>query len=346
MTAAFYQSRTRVWNVSERDLHLPVAAQPSLETIVGYGERAERAGYDHVWLPETWGRDAVTTLSVLAERTERIGIGASILPVYSRSPALVGQTAATLAELSEGRFRLGLGPSGPAVIAGWHGASFDRPLRRTREYVEIVRRVLSGESVEYDGELFSLSGFRLRCDPPEPPPRIDAAGLSPKSVELAGRFADGWHAIVFTPEGLEKRLADFRRGADLGDRDPEDLRVTLSLTCCALDERERARELAREHVGFYVGAMGTYYRESLARQGYEEEANAIAAAWGSGDRERALSLISDEMLDDVAAAGRPEEARETVERFEAVDGLDRVAVSFPRGATPGEIEETIEALSV
>ena len=332
--------------MSERDLHLPVAAQPALDTLVGYGERAERTGYDHVWLPETWGRDAVTTLAVLAERTEEVGIGASILPVYSRSPALVGQTAATLAELSGGRFRLGLGPSGPAVIAGWHGASFDRPLRRTREYVEIVRQVLSGDPVEYDGDIFSLSGLRLRCEPPDDPPSIDAAGLSPKSVELAGRFADGWHAIVFTPQGLEERLADFRRGADLGGQDPEGLRVTLSLTCCGLSDRERARELAREHVGFYVGAMGTYYRESLARQGYEEEANAIAAAWGSGDRERALSLITDDLLDDVSAAGTPEEALETVERFEAVDGVDRVAVSFPRGARPEEIEATIDALSV
>ncbi|WP_331233606.1 TIGR04024 family LLM class F420-dependent oxidoreductase [Natronorarus salvus] len=331
--------------MSERDLHLPVAAQPTLDRLVGYGERAERAGYDHVWLPETWGRDAVTTLAVLAERTERVGIGASILPVYSRSPALVGQTAATLAELSGDRFRLGLGPSGPAVIGGWHGASFDRPLRRTREYIEIVRQVLTGEPVEYDGELFTLSGFRLRCDPPEKPPGIDAAGLSPKSVELAGRFADGWHAIVFTPEGLEERLADLRRGGDLGGRDPEELRVTLSLACCALSDRERARTLAREHLGFYVGAMGTYYRESLARQGYEEEANAIAAAWGSGDRERALSLISDDLLDDVSAAGTPEEARECLSRFEAIDGLDRVAMSFPRGATPEEIEETIDALS-
>ncbi|MEF8781430.1 MAG: TIGR04024 family LLM class F420-dependent oxidoreductase, partial [Haloferacaceae archaeon] len=198
-----------------RDVSLPVAAQPSLDAIVSMAQRAEGAGYDRVWLPETWGRDAVTTLALAAERTDRIGLGTSITNVYSRSPALVGQTAATLQEASDGRFRVGLGPSGPEVIQRWHGESFDRPLRRTREYVEIVRAVCAGEEVDYDGDVFDLSGFRLRCDPPEPAPPIDAAGLGPKSVELAGRFADGWHALLLTPDGLRDRLSDLRRGAEL-----------------------------------------------------------------------------------------------------------------------------------
>jgi coenzyme F420-dependent oxidoreductase len=331
--------------MTARDVHLPVAAQSGIESLVSYTQRAERAGYERVWLPETWGRDAVSVLTVLAERTDSVGLGASILPVYSRSPTLMGQVAATLQEVSEGRFRLGIGPSGPAVIGGWHGEPFERPLRRTREYIEIVERVLSGEPVEYDGEIFQLSGFRLRSEPPEPAPEIDAAGLGPKSVELAGRFADGWHAVVFTPDGIRDRLADLERGAELGDRDPSEVRTTLSLTCCALADRERARELARQHTAFYVGGMGTYYRKSLARQGYEEEANAIASAWGSGERETALDHVSDELLDELCAAGTPEEATELIERFEAVDGLDSVAVSFPRGASEEEIETTIDALA-
>ncbi len=331
--------------MTARDVHLPVAAQSGVESLVSYTRQAEADGYDRVWLPETWGRDAVTSLTVLAERTDSIGMGAGILPVYSRSPALVGQSAATLQEVSEDRFRLGIGPSGPAVIEGWHGVEFDRPLRRTREYVEIVQQVLSGERVEYQGDVFELSGFRLRSDPPENPPEIDVAGLGPKAVELAGRFGDGWHAVVFTPDGIRDRLADLERGAELGTRDPSEVRTTLSLTCCALDDRERARELARQHTAFYVGGMGTYYRDSLARQGYEEEANGIAAAWGSGDREAALDAIDDAMLDDLCAAGTPEESKETIERFEAVEGLDAIAVSFPRGARAEEIEATIEALA-
>ena len=328
-----------------RDLSLPVAAQPSLEAIVSMVERAEDAGYDRVWLPETWGRDAVTTLSVAAERTDEIGLGTSITNVYSRSPALVGQTAATLQEASDGRFRLGLGPSGPAVIQQWHGQPFERPLRRTREYIEIARAVCAGEAVDYDGEVFDLSGFRLRFDPPTPAPPVDAAGLGPKSVELAGRFADGWHALLLTPDGLADRLEDLRRGAKLADRDPDAVRVTLSVTCCALPDPEPAGDLVRQHLAFYVGGMGTFYRDALARQGYEETATRVYDAWQEGDRRAAVSAIDDDLLEELAAAGTPEAVASRVADFEALEGVDAVAVSFPRGADRAAIDATLEALS-
>ncbi|SIQ95535.1 coenzyme F420-dependent oxidoreductase, NP1902A family [Haladaptatus litoreus] len=330
---------------AERTVHLPVAAQPSVETLVDLTQQAEELGYERAWLPETWGRDAVTSLTAMALGTEEIGLGPSILNVYSRSPALIGQTAATLQEVSDGRMRIGLGPSGPVVIQGWHGAEFDRPLRRTRETIDIVKNVLSGETVNYDGDCFTLAGFRLRCDAPETPPAIDAAGMGPKSVELAGRFADGWHATVFTPDGMRDRLEDLRRGVELGNRDADDVRVTLSLTCCALEDGERARKLARQHSAFYVGGMGTYYRDSLARQGYEELANDISSAWGSGDKERATELVGDELLDDLCAAGTPERAREEFQKFAEIEGVDAVAVGFPRGATVEDARETMTALA-
>ena len=328
----------------ERTLHLPVAAQDSLEDVVEYAVLGEEYGYEHAWLPETWGRDAVTLLTRIATETDTIGIGPSIVNVYSRSPALVGQTAATLQEASEGRFRLGLGPSGPAVIEGWHGASFDRPLRRTREYIEIVRAVLAGDVLNYDGDVFSLGGFRFRCDPPETPVPIEAAAMGPKSVELAGRFADGWHAVLFTPEGISDRLEDLERGVELGDRNPEDVTVTLSVTAAALEDGDRARELGRGHLAFYVGAMGTYYRESLARQGYEAEATAIAEAVANRDQERIDEVIDDELLEAFGIGGTPDEAREQLERWEDVEAIDEIAIGFPRGATPEEIESTIDAL--
>ena len=308
-------------------------------------ERAETLGYDHLWMPETWGRDAVTTLASIAHRTEDIGVGTSIANVYSRSPALLGQTAATLQEASDGRFRLGIGPSGPILIAGWHGTDFERPLRRTREYVDVVRMVLSGEPLEYDGDLFQLSGFRLRTAPPERPPPIDVAGMGPKSVELAGRFGDGWHAIVMTEAGLRERIEDFERGTELGDRQRDDQRVMLSLPCCALADGDRARTLVREHLAFYVGGMGTYYRDALARQGYEETAMEISERWANRDREGAAAAIGDDLLDDLAAAGTPDHARERFEAFASIDGLDAVSVSFPRGATTEDIDETLTALA-
>jgi len=327
------------------DVTLPVAAQPSLDAIAEQAQRAESLGYDRVWLPETWGRDAITVLATIAERTESVGVGASVLPVYSRSPAILGQSAATLQELSGGRFRLGLGPSGPIVIENWHGVEYREPLRYTRETVEVVSAVLSGEVVDYDGEFFDLSGFRLRCDAPEPAPAVDVSGMGPKAVELAGRFADGWHALMLTRDGMAERLADLRRGADLGGRDPDDVRVMRTLGCLALPDGERARDLARQHLAFYVGGMGTFYRESLARQGYEDVAHEVAQRWGSGEREAATAAVTDELLDELAAVGTAEQTRERLEGWEAVDGVDAVSVSFPRGASHEEMVATMEALA-
>lgn len=329
----------------DRALHLPVASLPQLDDVLTLFERGEAAGYEAAYLPETWGRDAVTTLALAAERTETIDIGSSILNVYSRSPALVGQTAATLQEAADGRFRLGIGPSGPAVIENWHGEEFGNPLRRTREYVDVIRQVLSGEDVTYEGEYVDLRGFRLRCAPPDPAPPIEVAGMGPKAVELAGRFGDGWHALLFTPDGLRDRLDDLERGAELGDRDPDDLRTVLSLTCCVLEDGDRARELARQHMAFYVGGMGTYYRDALARQGFEDRANAVYDAWQQGDRGAALAALDDDLLDRLTVCGTPAEAEQALDRFAAVDGLDAAAVSFPRGAEVDEIHETLDALA-
>lgn len=324
---------------------LPVAAQPSLDAIADQAARAESLGYDHVWLPETWGRDAITVLATIAERTNSVGIGASVLPVYSRSPTLLGQSAATLQELSDGRFRLGLGPSGPIVIENWHGRPYESPLKYTRETVEVVKAVLTGEVVEYDGEFFDLSGFRLRCDAPDPTPAVDVSGMGPKAVELAGRFADGWHAIMLTRDGMAERIDDLRRGAELGDRDPEDVRVMRTVGCCALEDGERARQLARQHLAFYVAAMGSFYRDSLVRQGWEDVANEIEEQWHADNREAALAAIPDELLDQMAAAGTPDRARELLAKWEDVEGVDAVSVSFPRGASLEEIDATVEAMA-
>ncbi|WP_254543967.1 TIGR04024 family LLM class F420-dependent oxidoreductase [Halomarina pelagica] len=331
--------------MTDRDVFLPVAAQASVGAFVEQARRAEDLGYDAAWIPETWGRNAAVVLTSIAEGTDSIDLGTSIMPIYSRSPALIGQTAATLQEVSGGRFRLGLGPSGPIVIENWHGVDYGNPLRRTRETVDVVKRVLSGEEVEYDGEYFDLSGFRLRCTPPDPVPPVEVAGMGPKAVELAGRFADGWHALMLTADGIADRVEDLERGAEKGERDSDDVRVTLALTCAALPDRERARELVRQHTAFYVGGMGTFYRDNLARQGYEETARAVYDAWQDGDRAAAMAAVDDDLLDSLAVAGTPDEAGERLAEFEAIDGVDAVSVSFPRGADPDEIGATIDALA-
>lgn len=316
--------------MSVLDVSLPVAAQPSTDSLVGLTKRAESLGYNRVWVPKTWGPDVVTVLTTLAERTETVGIGGSMMSVYSRSPVIIGQTATTLQEVSGGRFRLGV--------------PFDRPLRRMRETIEITKQLLSGETVEYDGECFELSGFRLLCEPPTVP-QIDAAGMGPKSVELAGRFADGWHALMLTPEGVNDRLADLRRGAELAGRDPSTLRTTLLLTCCVDTDGARARTLVKRHLAFYVGGMGPIYRDVLARQGYEDTATEIHDQWTAGNKDQAVNAVDDELLDRLAVAGTPDVARDRLAAFTAIDHVDAVAVSFPRAAPPEDIDTTLAALA-
>ncbi|MFB6310645.1 MAG: TIGR04024 family LLM class F420-dependent oxidoreductase [Salinirussus sp.] len=327
------------------DVSLPSHALSDATAFVETAERAEQLDYERAWLPETWGRDAVSLLATMAARTEEIGLGSSILNVYSRSPALLGQTAATLQELSEGRFRLGVGPSGPIVIENWHGREYGNPLRHTREAVEIIKAVLSGEPVDYDGDYSQLSEFRLRCDPPDPRPAVDAAAMGPTAVELAGRFADGWHATKFTIDGMSERLADFERGAELGGRDTDDLRVTAAVPACVLDDAERARDLARGHIAFYVAAMGDFYRESLAEQGHPETARQITELWHEGDRAGARAAIDDDLLDAMAAAGTAEQARDRLAAWTAIDGVDAVTVTFPRGTDREEMASTMDALA-
>lgn len=327
------------------ELTLPIAAADHIEDLLEYGTMADASGYNRVWISETWGRDLVTVLSALAERTTEVGIGTSIMPTFSRSPALVGQTSATLHELSNRRFRLGLGPSGPKVIEQWHGMAYERPLRRTREYLDIARLVVGGEEVNYGGEFFDLSGFRLRFDPPETPPAIDVAGMGPTAVEMAGRFADGWHALMPTSTGFIERLQDLQRGVDMADRDRAEVAARVFAPACVLEDGQRARSLVRLHLAFYIGGMGPFYRNSLSRQGYEDEAALISDLWQSGDHDEAAASIDDELLDSIAIAGTPAEARVACDEMRERSGVDGVSLLFPTRATKDDICQTIEHLA-
>jgi coenzyme F420-dependent oxidoreductase len=326
-----------------RDVVVP-GGMASITDIAAMADHAEAHGYDRISLPEVTGRDGVTLLATLAERTDRIGLSNDVFSPYGRSPALLGQTGVTLQELSGGRYRMGLGTSSPDLTERWHLAAFDRPLRRLRETIELVNQVASGERIDYDGEFYEGGGLKLRgVEPAEVP--VDVAALGPKAVELAGRFADGWVPQLFTPDALADRMEALRRGADLGDRDPDDLRVAVTVRSCALDDDERARDIAARQIAFMVGAYGPYYRQSIARQGFEAETDAVHEAWNEGDRAEAVAAVSDEMVEDLVAAGTPDEVRETVQRFEAVDGVDAVRVGFFGEMSAEMRRRTVEVLA-
>lgn len=326
------------------DVSLPESLD-SLDAITSLGRTVEDCGYRNAWLSETWGRDVVTTAAALTERTADLGIGTSIMPVYSRSPALIGQTAATLQELTGGQFHLGLGPSGPAVVENWHGVEYGNPLRQLRENVEIVKQVLAGDRLDYDGEYHSVSGFSLRSEPPESPPPVETAGIGETAVELSGRFADGWHGIFLTTDGLANRIETLRHGAELGERNPDDLTARLVVTCCALEDGDAARDAVRQDLAVFVGAMGTFYRDAAVDQGYETAAHTIHDAWQDGNHGEAIGAVPDEWLGDLAVAGTPAEARSQLAAFANIDGLDSIVIQFPDGIDENQRQATIDALA-
>lgn len=328
-----------------RDVVLPLDSLDDVEAAVDLARYAEDRGYGYVSTGETTGRNVPVVLGVLADRTEEIGITEDVLSPYGRTPATLGQTAATLQELSDGRFRLRLGASSPALAENWHGLDFDRPLRRVREAIEIVRQVQSGETVEYDGEFFSPSGMALSGPvPPEPAP-VDVAALGPKSVEMAGRFADGWVPQLLPLDALEDRMDDLRRGADLGGRSIDDVRVAVHVRSCAIEDGEAARAYARGQVAFMIAIYGPFYRRAIAEAGWEDVTKTVRDRWQKGDREGAVAAVPDALLDELVAAGTPVAARRQVERFEAVDGVDAVQVSFFGEMSGAERRQTLDALA-
>lgn len=328
----------------EIDLTLSINRHDSLGDVASVARRGEELGFENVGFGETNGWDSTIIQTCIAERTESIGVSNDVMGPFSRSPTQIAQAAVSVDSIAEGRLRIGLGTSSPALVEGFHGLEFNRPLRRLREGVEIVKLALSGESITYDGEIFTPEGFELDIPTPVDVP-VDVAALSPKGAELAGRFADGWIPQLLTPGGLEDRLEHFRKGAELGDRDPDSLRTSIVLRACALEDSERAKYLGRKHIAFMVSVYGPFYRESIASQGYEGMVKAIRSRWMDGDREGAIEAVDDDVLDQLVACGSPEEVNGIVDEFGSVDGCDAVRLGWIGPAEADAIESTMRAIA-
>lgn len=314
------------------------------EELLAYGELADDQGLDSVWVGESWGPASVPIITQLLERTERVDVCSGIFNIYNRTPGLVAMTANTLADIGDGRVRVGLGASGPAVIEDFHGVEFDRPLRRTREYVEIVRAFLAGERVEYDGEVFELSGFALDVDEHHECP-IYVAAMGETNRQLAGEFADGWMPLLVPSTALEDALEAVERGLDRGDRSLDDIDVTPWVpTCVSAEDPDAAREGVRSLIAFYVGAMGEYYANAVTSFGFGGEADAIRAGWKEDGQAGAAAAVTDEMVTAFGAAGTPAEAAESFERFEEA-GADSPTAYIPtRWVDAPLIRETVTNL--
>ncbi len=312
--------------------------------LVEFARLAEGLGYHSIWVPEMWGRDAFSILGLLAANTTRIKLATGIVPVFSRAPSVIAQTIATLDEISGGRMILGLGTSGPAVIENWHGVKFKKPLQRTREYVEIIRMILSGGRVDYDGEIFKLKGFRLQFSPPRPDIPILVAAIGPKNIRLTGEVADGWIPFLLPREGINEAGKELTLGAESKGRAASELSVCPYITTSVSEDAETARAAVKEHIAYYVGGMGTYYYNTLVRFGYGEEADAIRSAWEKANRKEAVSAVSERVLDSLSVSGTPGHGRSIVKAY-LEDGMDLPVLLFPPKASRELVRESVESLA-
>ncbi|HXD97016.1 MAG TPA: LLM class F420-dependent oxidoreductase [Candidatus Acidoferrum sp.] len=288
---------------------------------------AERLGYDSVWSAEAYGSDAVTPAAWIAARTERIHVGTAIMQIPARTPAMTAMTAMTLDALSGGRFRLGLGVSGPQVAEGWHGQAFGKPLRRTREYVEIVRAILRREkALEFRGEYYQIPyagadatglGKPLRSilhgreDLP-----IYLAAVGPRNVALAAEIADGWIPVFFSA----RRMSMFREWLDegfrAGGRAPRDFDVMPMVPVVVGDDLDACRAAVKPRLALYVGGMGArgrnFYNDIARRYGYEDAAKRIQDLYLDGRKDEAAGAVPDALVDEVALCGPRERIRQQV----------------------------------
>jgi F420-dependent oxidoreductase-like protein len=287
---------------------------------------AEEAGVDTIWVAEAWGRDCFTILTLLARETTRIKLGTGIVNCYSRTPAALAQHFATLDEFSGGRMIIGLGTSGHRVIEHFHGVPFQPSLTRLREYVEIIRMILSGEPLKYQGKVFRLErGFRLRFAPVRSSIPIFIASLTPKSVAQTAAIADGWMPVMIPLERLPQEVAAFRQLVGAAGRDPQRVRVRSPGAVTVTRDVDKAREESKAHLAFYITNMGDFYRQQLIRLGYADAVHRVRNAWDAGGRAAGTAAVPDALVDSLFLAGPVEACIERLEA-QAAAGIDMHSV--------------------
>ena len=282
---------------------------------------ADAAGVHSAWVPEAWGRDAFTILTLLADKTHNIQLGSAIVNTYSRTPAALAQHFATMDELAGGRMLLGLGTSGPQVIEHFHGVEFKPPLQRLREYVEIINTIMRGEPLKYSGKLFDLQrGFTLRFKPIRDHIPIYLATINTKSVKMTAELADGWLPIMIPLEHLKSEIDNLRQVSVAAGRPANAVSVRAPGTVTVTPHVDKARAASAGMLAFYIGRMGTFYAAQLTRLGYGDAVETIKKAWAGGSQ-AAGEAVPDQLVDATGCVGSVEEG---IERLQAQEesGVD------------------------
>jgi F420-dependent oxidoreductase-like protein len=318
-----------------------------------YLTQAERLGVEYLWTAEAWGHDAVSPLGFAAAITTRMKLGTAIMQAGTRTPALVAMTAMSLAAMSNDRFLLGLGVSGPQVIEGWHGLRFDRPLTRMREITEVVRRAIKGERLTYKGRAYELplpggEGKALRsAAKPRPNIPIYYATLSPKALEMTGELADGWLGTSFMPDHARVFLDPLEAGAKRAGRALKDIDLQVAAGVGAFaDDVERLISPRKPGLAFTLGAMGSrarnFYNDAYRRAGFADVAEEVQRLWLDDKREEAIARVPDELVLKTNLLGTEAMIRRRLKIYEAA-GIDTLRVE-PAGTTLTERIDTLARL--
>jgi F420-dependent oxidoreductase-like protein len=279
---------------------------------------ADDAGYDSIWAAEAYGSDAATVMAWIAANTKKARIASGIFQMPARTPSMTAMTAATLDNISDGRLVLGLGMSGPQVVEGWHGQPFDNQLKRTREYIEIVRKALDREIVTYDGEFYTLprpggpgKPLKLIIKPVQKRIPIYLAAIGPKNTALAAEIADGWLPTIFAPDHIDAFKESIDEGTKKAGRSADELDIAPMVSVAIGDDAKAARDLMRPYLALYVGGMGSrkknFYKNLVTRYGYGEQAQKVQDLYLDQKYDEAMAALPDELIDKVALCG-PKEA--------------------------------------
>ena len=301
----------------------------SIEEIIKCSEIISRTDTDTIWIPETWGMENFSMLGAVSSKTKNQKIGSSIINIYSRSPTAIAMGASTVDTLSNGRLVLGLGTSSLSIVESFHGNKFERPLQRMRECVEIIRLALSGQQINYDGQIFKLDNFTLLTKPQRREIPIYLAAINKKMVDLAWNIGDG---VIFYLRPLNEMKQTISK---MQSRKKID--VACQLITCVSENSEEAILRAKKTIAFYI-SVGDIYRKFLSENGYQKETSEIYDEFKKSGFKSNHDLVTDTMLQSLAISGTAEECKKQLKNFASV-GIDQPILQFnPVGSTMSSFE--------
>jgi alkanesulfonate monooxygenase SsuD/methylene tetrahydromethanopterin reductase-like flavin-dependent oxidoreductase (luciferase family) len=303
----------------------------TINQVLNCSKKLNHVKPDVVWIPETWGMEDFSMLSLISQKNTLAKIGSSIINIYSRSPSQIAMGAATVDILSNGRLILGLGTSSKPIVEQLHGEKFIKPIQRMREYVEIIRLALSGKKINYSGDIFSLENFSLLVKPPRDRIPIYLAAINSKMVNLAWEIGDGVIFYLRPKTEIKTLLEKMQRQKKIDS--------TLQIITCIHDDSERAIERAKKTLAFYI-SVGEIYREFLAENGYKKDIENIYDEYQKTGLKNNFTIVSDKMVKDLCICGTVNECQYQLNEFRET-GVDLPIIQFN---PVGDVDESFDTL--